>query len=80
MSLTLNIDPDTLRGEVVQNFKVIHEGKELTISVYKSRGHLLKIRFDGPLDFRIIRYKTDELKSSSDSHETKTKRIINSTT
>lgn len=67
MSLTLNIDPDTLRGEVVQNFKVIHEGQELVISVYKSRGHLLKIRFDGPLDFRIIRYKTDELKSSSGS-------------
>lgn len=64
MSLTLNINPDTLRGEVVQNFKVIHEGKELTISVYKSRGHLLKMRFNGPLDFRIIRYKTNELPSS----------------
>lgn len=64
MSLTLNIDPDTLRGEVIQNFKVIHEGKELTISVYISRGHLLKMRFNGPLDFRIIRYKTNELPSS----------------
>ena len=63
MSLTLNIDPDTLRGEVVQNFKVIHEGKELVISVYISRGHLLKMRFNGPLDFRIIRYKTNELPS-----------------
>lgn len=64
MSLTLNINPDTLRGEVVQNFKVIHEGKELVISVYVSRGHLLKMRFNGPLDFRIIRYKTNELPSS----------------
>lgn len=61
MSLTLNIDPDVFRGGAVQNFKVIHEGKEIIISVYRSRGHLLKMRFNGPLDFRIVRYKTSEI-------------------
>lgn len=76
MRLTLNIDPDVFRGEVVQNFKVVHEGKELVISVYVSRGHLLKMRFNGPLDFRIIRYKTNELPDSNnvDTDNTSTSR------
>ena len=64
MSLTLNIDPDVTRGDVVQNYKIIHEGQELMISIYKYKSNQYKIKFNGPLDFRIIRYKTNELPSS----------------
>lgn len=58
MALTLNVDPDVKRGEVIQCFKVEHNGEKLLIKIYvqKSTG-TMKMTFDGPKSFAIFRFK-----------------------
>lgn len=58
MGLMLNVDPEVRRGEVIQCFKVEHEGQELLIKLYvvKSTG-IMKMTFDGPKSFAISRFK-----------------------
>lgn len=58
MALTLNIDPEVRRGEVVQCFKVEHNGQILTIKIYLQKSTAnLKMSFDGPKSFGISRFR-----------------------
>lgn len=68
MALTLNIDPEVKRGEVIQCFEIEHKGEKILIKIYLQRSTAnLKMSFDGPKSFGISRFREALSVPKSDS-------------
>lgn len=66
MALMLNIDPEIMQGEVIQCFKMEHNGEIMLVKLYKqkSTGNF-KMIFDGPKSFGISRFKEPLLRKEN---------------
>jgi hypothetical protein len=68
VALTLNVDPEVKRGEVIQCFEIEHKGEKMLVKIYLQKSSAnLKMSFDGPKSFNVFRFR-EALTSSTRNH------------